>query len=46
MNKLFQIVTIHCHRPKNAAFNVENDVISGVLFHLKCLAYCDDVQKA
>jgi len=35
MIKLFPIATIHCHRPKNAGFDVKNDVISGVLFHLK-----------
>jgi len=35
MNKLFWIATIHCRRPKNAGFDVKNDVISGVLFHLK-----------
>jgi len=35
MNKLFPIATIHCHLPKNAGFDVKNDVISGVLFPLK-----------
>jgi len=35
MNNLFWNTTIHCHRLKNAGFDVKNDVISGVLFHLK-----------
>ena len=35
MNKLFWNTTIHCRQLKNACFDVKNDVISGVLFHLK-----------
>ena len=34
MDKLLQIATFRCHRPKNSDFDVKNDVISGVLFHL------------
>jgi len=38
MNKLFWNTTTHCRQLKNADFDVKNDVISGVLFHLK--AFC------
>jgi len=33
-NKLFWNTTFHCRQLKNVGFDVKNDVISGVLFHL------------
>ena len=32
--QIISIATIYCHRPKNPGFDVKNDVISGVVFHL------------